>query len=120
MRTSDGQVEESYSISAGLDYPGVGPQHAHLHATGRAQYVGITDAEALEAFQLLSRHEGIIPALESSHALAYALKRAALAEEAGEHITILVSLSGRGDKDVDHIRRTLAEHPEYVVKDSHR
>lgn len=120
MRTSDGQVEESYSISAGLDYPGVGPQHAHLHATGRAQYVGITDAEALEAFQLLSRHEGIIPALESSHALAYALKRAALAEEAREHITILVSLSGRGDKDVDHIRRTLAEHPEYVVKDSHR
>jgi hypothetical protein len=120
MRTSDGQVEESYSISAGLDYPGVGPQHAHLHATGRAQYVGITDAEALEAFQLLSRHEGIIPALESSHALAYALKRAALAEEAGEHIIILVSLSGRGDKDVDHIRRTLAEHPEYVVKDSHR
>ena len=120
MRTSDGQVEESYSISAGLDYPGVGPQHAHLHATGRAQYVGITDAEALEAFQLLSRHEGIIPALESSHALAYALKRAALAEEAGEHITILVSLSGRGDKDVDHIRRTLAEHPEYVVKDTHR
>ena len=120
MRTSDGQVEESYSISAGLDYPGVGPQHAHLHATGRAQYVGITDAEALEAFQLLSRHEGIIPALESSHALAYALKRAALAEEAREHITILVSLSGRGDKDVDHIRRTLAEHPEYVVKDTHR
>ena len=120
MRTSDGQVEESYSISAGLDYPGVGPQHAHLHATGRAQYVGITDAEALEAFQLLSRHEGIIPALESSHALAYALKRAALAEEAGEHIIILVSLSGRGDKDVDHIRRTLAEQPEYVVKDSHR
>ena len=120
MRTSDGQVEESYSISAGLDYPGVGPQHAHLHATGRAQYVGITDAEALEAFQLLSRHEGIIPALESSHALAYALKRAALAEEAGEHITILVSLSGRGDKDVDHIRRTLAEHPEYVVKDTHQ
>lgn len=120
MRTSDGQVEESYSISAGLDYPGVGPQHAHLHATGRAQYVGITDAEALEAFQLLSRHEGIIPALESSHALAYALKRAALAEEAREHITILVSLSGRGDKDVDHIRRTLAEHPDYVVKDTHR
>ena len=82
--------------------------------------MGITDAEALEAFQLLSRHEGIIPALESSHALAYALKRAALAEEAREHITILVSLSGRGDKDVDHIRRTLAEHPEDVVKDTHR
>lgn len=118
MRTSDGQVEESYSISAGLDYPGVGPQHAHLHATGRATYVGITDAEALRAFQMLSRHEGIIPALESSHALAYALKRAAAAEEAGEQITILVSLSGRGDKDVDHIRRTLDAHPEYVYKET--
>lgn len=117
MRTSDGQVEESYSISAGLDYPGVGPQHAHLHATGRAQYVGITDGEALEAFQILSRHEGIIPALESSHAVAYALKRARLAEERGEHITICVSLSGRGDKDVDHIRRTLAAHPEYVYQE---
>ncbi|MEY8578316.1 tryptophan synthase subunit beta [Corynebacteriaceae bacterium 6-324] len=109
MRNSDGQVEESYSISAGLDYPGVGPQHAHLHATGRAKYVGITDAEALEAFQLLSQQEGIIPALESSHALAYALKRK------DEDITILVSLSGRGDKDIDHVRRTLEEHPELVI-----
>lgn len=116
MRNSDGQVEESYSISAGLDYPGVGPQHAHLHDTGRATYVGITDAEALEAFQLLSLHEGIIPALESSHALAYALKRAALAEEKGEKLTILVSLSGRGDKDVDHVRRTLEENPELVLQ----
>lgn len=101
MRTSEGQVEESYSISAGLDYPGVGPQHAHLHKTGRASYVGITDSEALEAFQLLSKREGIIPALESSHALAYALKRA------DEPLTILVSLSGRGDKDIDHVKRTL-------------
>ncbi|GAB2516558.1 Tryptophan synthase beta chain [Corynebacterium atrinae] len=117
MRNSDGQVEESYSISAGLDYPGVGPQHAHLHDTGRATYVGITDAEAVEAFQLLSLHEGIIPALESSHALAYALKRAALAEERGEHLNILVSLSGRGDKDVDHVRRTLEENPELVLKE---
>ncbi|MCS5480034.1 tryptophan synthase subunit beta [Corynebacterium sp. YIM 101645] len=115
MRNSDGQVEESYSISAGLDYPGVGPQHAYLHASGRATYVGITDAEALEAFQLLSLHEGIIPALESSHAMAYALKRAKLAEENGENITILVSLSGRGDKDVDHVRRTLEENPELVL-----
>lgn len=104
MRTSDGQVEESYSISAGLDYPGVGPQHAHLHATGRAEYVGITDSEALDAFQLLSRREGIIPALESSHALAYALKRA------DEPLKILVSLSGRGDKDIDHVKRTLEAH----------
>lgn len=112
MRNSDGQVEESYSISAGLDYPGVGPQHAHLHATGRAKYVGITDAEALEAFQLLSKKEGIIPALESSHALAYALKRK------DEDITILVSLSGRGDKDIDHVRDTLESHPELQLKEN--
>lgn len=117
MRNSDGQVEESYSISAGLDYPGVGPQHAYLSATGRAKYVAITDAEALEAFQLLSLKEGIIPALESSHAMAYALKRAALAEEEKKPITILVSLSGRGDKDVDHIRRTLEAHPELKLKE---
>ncbi|MEJ5997956.1 tryptophan synthase subunit beta [Corynebacterium sp. H130] len=103
MRTSDGQVEESYSISAGLDYPGVGPQHAHLHATGRASYVGITDTEALQAFRLLSQREGIIPALESSHALAYALKRK------DEPLNIVVSLSGRGDKDIDHVKRTLEE-----------
>ena len=109
MRNADGQVEESYSISAGLDYPGVGPQHARLAQTGRATYVGITDAEALEAFQLLSRREGIIPALESSHALAYALKRK------DEDITILVSLSGRGDKDIDHVRRTLDAHPEFKI-----
>lgn len=120
MRSSDGQVEESYSISAGLDYPGVGPQHAYLHASGRATYVGITDAEALEAFQYLARFEGIIPALESSHALAYALKRAKLAEEEGKEITILVSLSGRGDKDIDHIRRTLEENPALVLKEENR
>lgn len=114
MRNSEGQVEESYSISAGLDYPGVGPQHAHLSQTGRATYVGITDAEALEAFQLLSRREGIIPALESSHALAYALKRKE------EDITILVSLSGRGDKDIDHVRRTLDEHPELKLPEDHK
>ncbi|WPF68632.1 tryptophan synthase subunit beta [Corynebacterium sp. 21KM1197] len=115
MRTSEGQVEESYSISAGLDYPGVGPEHAHLSATGRAHYVGITDAEALEAFQILARREGIIPALESSHAFAYALKRARTAQENNQDLTILVSLSGRGDKDVDHVRRTLDEHPELVL-----
>lgn len=112
MRSADGQIDESYSISAGLDYPGVGPQHAYLSETGRAQYVGITDAEALEAFQLLSLHEGIIPALESSHALAYALKRAKTADK---EITILVSLSGRGDKDVDYVRHTLEEHPEFRI-----
>lgn len=111
MRNADGQVEESYSISAGLDYPGVGPQHAHLHASGRATYVGITDAEALEAFQLLSKREGIIPALESSHALAYALKHK------DEDITFLVSLSGRGDKDIDHVRHTLDTHPELELQE---
>ncbi|WJZ03963.1 tryptophan synthase subunit beta [Corynebacterium freiburgense] len=115
MRTSDGQVEESYSISAGLDYPGVGPQHAYLHSIGRAQYVGITDAEALEAFQLLCRYEGIIPALESSHAMAYALKRAKTSTD--DNLTILVSLSGRGDKDVDHVRSTLETHPEYQLEE---
>ena len=113
MRNTDGQVEESYSISAGLDYPGVGPQHAYLHSSGRAKYVGITDAEALEAFQLLSQREGIIPALESSHALAYALKRN------DEDITILVSLSGRGDKDIDHVRHTLEAHPEFKLQEEH-
>lgn len=111
MRNADGQVEESYSISAGLDYPGVGPQHAHLSKTGRAKYVGITDAEALEAFQLLSKKEGIIPALESSHALAYALKRKE------EDITILVSLSGRGDKDIDYVRHTLEQNPQLRLKE---
>ncbi|QNQ91313.1 tryptophan synthase subunit beta [Corynebacterium poyangense] len=117
MRNTDGQVEESYSISAGLDYPGVGPQHAYLHQSGRAKYVAISDAEALEAFQLLSLKEGIIPALESSHALAYALKRARSAEEESKKITILVSLSGRGDKDIAHVRRTLEDNPELRIKE---
>ena len=74
MQNAKGEIEESYSIAAGLDFPSVGPQHAYLQSIGRAQYVGVTDAEALEAFMLLSLKEGIIPALESSHALAYALK----------------------------------------------
>lgn len=104
MRTADGQITESHSVSAGLDYPAVGPQHAHLHKTGRAKYVGITDDEALGAFIALSRHEGIIPALESSHAMAYALK---LATHAPDGTNIVVSLSGRGDKDVAHVRREL-------------
>lgn len=118
MRNAEGQVEESYSISAGLDYPGVGPQHAYLSQTGRAKYVAVTDAEALQAFQLLSREEGIIPALESSHAVAYALKRAEVAAQSGENINILVSLSGRGDKDIDWVRATLEEHPEYLLENS--
>ncbi|QPK83243.1 tryptophan synthase subunit beta [Corynebacterium qintianiae] len=115
MRDEDGQVEESYSISAGLDYPAVGPEHAHLAASGRAQYVPVTDGDALKAFQMLSRYEGIIPALESSHAFAYALQRAAEAPAEGEPLTILVSLSGRGDKDVAHVRKNLDEHPEFLI-----
>ncbi len=103
------EVLHSHSVSAGLDYPGVGPEHAYLLESGRAQYVGITDAEALQAFRLLSRHEGIIPALESSHALAYALKLADIAEETGEEATILVNLSGRGDKDVNYVRALLGD-----------
>ncbi|GHF94559.1 tryptophan synthase beta chain [Deinococcus piscis] len=108
MRTAEGQVEESHSVSAGLDYPGVGPQHAYLQASGRAQYVGITDAEAVEAFGLLSRYEGIIPALESAHALAYALK---VAKDAPEGTALLVNLSGRGDKDIDHVRVMMDAEP---------
>ena len=102
LQDEDGQVAPAHSISAGLDYPGVGPEHSHLKDTGRARYVAITDAEALEAFHLLSRTEGIIPALETAHALAY-LPR--LGEGDGEHGPILVCLSGRGDKDVAHVAR---------------
>lgn len=115
MRDADGQVEESYSISAGLDYPAVGPEHAHLAKSGRAQYVPVTDEAALRAFQMLSRYEGIIPALESSHALAYALDRAASHPKDAAPLTILVSLSGRGDKDVAHVRATLEDHPDWVI-----
>lgn len=107
MRTDDGQVEDSYAIAAGLDYPGVGAEHAWLHTSGRATYVGATDDEAVEAFQLLARHEGIIPALESSHALAYALKLAKAVGPNDPVPTILVNLSGRGDKDLDHVRTYL-------------
>lgn len=106
MQDSDGQIEESYSVSAGLDYPAVGPQHAHLADTGRAQYVAVTDEEALNAFQLLARKEGIIPALESSHALAHALN---MADEAEEESIIVVNLSGRGDKDLGHVISILGD-----------
>lgn len=97
MQDEYGQIEESYSISAGLDFPSVGPQHAHLADIGRADYVSVTDDEALSAFQTLAKSEGIIPALESSHALAYALK---LAEGETEEKIYIVNLSGRGDKDI--------------------
>lgn len=114
MQDSNGQIEESYSVSAGLDYPAVGPQHAHLAATGRAQYVAINDDEALTAFQLLARKEGIIPALESSHALAHALK---MAEQATEPTIIVVNLSGRGDKDLTHVHGVLAANSHLQLAD---
>ncbi|MDH2428560.1 tryptophan synthase subunit beta [Sphaerisporangium sp. TRM90804] len=97
LQDDEGQTIESHSISAGLDYPGVGPEHAWLKDSGRATYHGVTDAEAMESFSLLARTEGIIPAIESAHALAGALK---LGRELGPEATILVNLSGRGDKDM--------------------
>jgi tryptophan synthase beta chain len=97
LQDEDGQTIESHSISAGLDYPGVGPEHAYLHDIGRATYLPATDTEAMEALRLLSRTEGIIPAIESAHALAGALR---LGRELGPEAIILVNLSGRGDKDV--------------------
>jgi tryptophan synthase beta chain len=100
MSDKDGQIIEPFCISAGLDYPGVGPEHAWLKESGRAQYKTITDAEAVEAFHQLTRVEGIIPALESSHAVAYAMK---LAEGMDKDKIILVNLSGRGDKDMHTI-----------------
>jgi tryptophan synthase beta chain len=98
LQDENGQTIESHSISAGLDYPGVGPEHAYLHDIGRAEYRAVTDAQAMDAFALLSRTEGIIPAIESAHALAGALD---LGRELGSDAVILVSLSGRGDKDVE-------------------
>lgn len=103
MQNEDGQIEESYSISAGLDFPAVGPQHAFLAKTGRAEYVNVTDDEALAAFRELCRQEGIIPALESSHALAHALKM--IRAEPEKEQTIIVNISGRGDKDLENVMK---------------
>lgn len=105
LQDEDGQTIESHSISAGLDYPGVGPEHAWLASSGRAEYRPVTDAEAMEAFLLLSRTEGIIPAIESAHALAGAMALGREAAAAGRRDTILVNLSGRGDKDVETAAR---------------
>jgi len=96
MQTEDGQVVEPHSVSAGLDYPGIGPQHAHLFKSGRGQYVSITDDESLQAGLLLTQLEGIIPAIESAHALAYLEKMSFTGTE-----NVVVCLSGRGDKDMD-------------------
>jgi tryptophan synthase beta chain len=103
LQDEDGQISDSWSVSAGLDYPAVGPEHAHLRESGRAHYVGVTDADALDAFSRLARSEGIVCAFESAHALAHALKLAEGAEEA----VLLVNLSGRGDKDMEQARRLL-------------
>ena len=104
LQDGDGQIDEAHSISAGLDYPGIGPEHSHLHEIGRAEYVGITDDEALAAFQLCTRLEGIIPALECAHALAEVAK---LAPTMGADAIVLLNLSGRGDKDVPQVAARL-------------
>ena len=101
-QNSDGQIDEVYSISAGLDYPGIGPEHAWLHDTGRAQYVPVTDDEAVDAFEYLARTEGIICAIESAHAVAHVKK---IAPAMSSDDIIIVCLSGRGDKDVAAIAR---------------
>lgn len=101
LSNEDGSIKPAYSISAGLDYPGIGPEHAYLKDTKRAQYVFITDKEAIEAFLYLSKVEGIIPAIESAHAVAYALK---LAATLSKDKTIVINISGRGDKDAHEIQ----------------
>ncbi len=103
LQDQHGQINEAHGISAGLDYPGIRPEHSWLHEIGRAEYVGITDQEALEAFQLCTRTEGIIPALECAHAIAHVAK---LAPTMAKDQIILMNLSGRGDKDI----ATVAEH----------
>ena len=108
LQDEDGQVDESWSVSAGLDYPAVGPEHAYLKDSGRAEYVGVTDQEALAAFALLARSEGIICAFESAHALAQALK---MAEAATAESVLVVNLSGRGDKDMEQARKLLGATP---------
>src|SRR5437763_438652 len=104
LQDDRGQIATTHSISAGLDYPSIGPEHAFLHDSNRVEYVSVTDSEALEAFQLLSKLEGIIPALESAHAVAHALK---VAREMKSDRVLIVNLSGRGDKDVDMVRESL-------------
>ncbi|MFA6929001.1 MAG: tryptophan synthase subunit beta [Lentisphaeria bacterium] len=102
LQNDDGQILDTYSVSAGLDYPGVGPEHSFMADMGSAHYVTVNDDEAIAAFDLLAKFEGIIPALESSHALAYAIR---IAKEYGPETTLLVNLSGRGDKDMDTVRK---------------
>ncbi len=117
LQSSDGQLQEAHSISAGLDYPGIGPEHAHLRATGRARYLGVGDREALAATALLARSEGIIPALETAHAIA-ALPQ--LVRELGPGAVILVNVSGRGDKDMHTIMSNLDPAALALVKEAER
>jgi tryptophan synthase beta chain len=105
LQDADGQIQEAHSISAGLDYPGVGPEHSYLKDSGRAQYVAVTDTQAVDAFRLLTRREGIIPALESAHALAYALS---ITSTLKPDDILLINLSGRGDKDIEYIERSMS------------
>ena len=107
LQDGDGQITEAWSVSAGLDYPAVGPEHSHLMDIGRAEYVGATDAEALDAFQTLARAEGIVPAFESAHAVAHAVKLVRAAEAEERALTLIVNLSGRGDKDMEQASRLL-------------
>jgi tryptophan synthase beta chain len=104
LQNDDGQIATAHSISAGLDYPGVGPEHAYYKDTGRFEFVSITDEEAMEGFQALTRLEGIMPALESAHAVAHAVR---LAKALSPSQTIVVGLSGRGDKDVSVVAKAL-------------
>jgi tryptophan synthase beta chain len=108
LQNDDGQVAEAHSISAGLDYPGVGPEHSYYKDTGRFEYVSVTDVEALEGFQVLTRLEGIMPALESAHAVAHAMRAAARMKKTQ---TVVVGLSGRGDKDVHTVGLALDGRP---------
>ena len=105
LQTGEGQVQNAHSISAGLDYPGIGPEHAWLHDLGRVKYVTVTDKEAVDAFMELTRHQGIIPALESSHAIAYAMRAAP--GKSQDHIMV-INLSGRGDKDIASVNKFIA------------
>jgi tryptophan synthase beta chain len=115
LQDQGGQIASTHSVSAGLDYPSIGPEHAFLHDSGRVEYVCASDGEALEAFQTLSKLEGIIPALESAHAVAYAIK---VAREMSPEEIIIINLSGRGDKDIDTVSNRLKSDANYDPRDT--
>jgi tryptophan synthase beta chain len=106
LQDEDGQVAPAHSVSAGLDYPGVGPEHSYLKSTGRAEYVSVTDAQALDAFERLARLEGIIPALETAHAVAWVMREGRRWADRG---AVVICLSGRGDKDVQHVASLMGD-----------